>query len=355
MLRYSFKTRGQNAIIAIFSIMLYSSTMRGKNVPQERTSVEGRQDRPDGFFQKIYSIAGVVRSAISGIISSDKGRYEQLDEQKLREIIAKVKTDKQMSGSKRALLLKNLYDQLEVPNNQYSVYQTSGNFSFRYSGLQHFNPKLRSRYRSGFFSLADATGKSAIVDFANDQFGGGVICPDGFVQEEKLLMETNLIPKAGMYRGLTADPLYMRALRTHAFVGPGEQMYGNRALREANITQQNVGEYISQTSSPTKVNIIAMAAIDMSGNKWREYRPDNYRRMFETALKGFRSHSNAGGEVVHTGAWGAGVFGNSENVTCVLQILAAQAAGKSYEAVFDSLCRYMQKRHENAEFWKPKQ
>jgi hypothetical protein len=111
-----------------------------------------------------------------------------------------------------------------------------------------------------------------------------------------------------------------------------------------------------------------------------EYQQENYVTMFNTAYKGFKMHSQNQGENVHSGAWGAGVFGNSEHVTCTLQALAAQAANvrliyhgslnayndalnfltepsiknQNYVAIFNVLGDYMQREHPQAELWRPK-
>lgn len=278
-----------------------------------------------------------------------------------------------------------------MPNDGYVIDQRRGKPQVRggpfdYTYPQKYTPQIRSQYQPGFFLLGDATGSAAMVVFANDQFGGGVVAPNGFAQEEKLLLETNLVSKAGEYTGLSRDPLYIQALQTHEFVGPGRNLYGNSRLGSrgntidrATITPANVSEYLQRLQTPRKVNILAMAAIDMRRNGWREYTASNLKQMFETAYKAFQAHAEKGGQVVHSGAWGAGAFGNSENVTCVLQTLAAQAAGvqliyhgtqesydsvirflrgpyitgRSYDTVFDSLSNYMQKGHSSSQFWRP--
>ncbi|MBI2021743.1 hypothetical protein HYS93_02545 [Candidatus Daviesbacteria bacterium] len=308
-----------------------------------------------------------------------------IDLERVRGLIGEVERNGQMPPSKQTLLLTNLRDQLNVPNNTFSLRQVTGS-GIDHNQSQRFNPNLRSVFQPGFFSLRGATGGSAIVDFANDRFGGGTLGPNGFAQEEKLLLETNLVPLAGAFTNLSRDPLYLQALQTHEFVGQGRNIYGNSRLGSrgntidrVDISPSNVSQYLQRVDPARNVNLIAMAALNMRRKGWREYKHSNLTQMFDTAYKAFRTHAEKGGQEVHTGAWGAGTFGNSENLTCVLQVLAAQAAGirliyhgsqdayesgirylrgkyivgQSYNTVFDSLSDYMQRRHTGSQFWRP--
>lgn len=331
------------------------------------------------------SFGGFFSSKIRALLSG-KNSKQQIDPSRIQGLKAAIENDRQMCEQKKALLITNLNDQLLVSSNEYSIEQLAGNCNFDYTQTQRWNPRVRSQYQRGFFSSDDATGDTAIVDFANDSFGGGAVGPRGFAQEEKLLLETNLLSEAGEYSGLNTDPLYMTGLQTHRFVGQGRQIYGHGQFGSPGLTidtspvsRSNVDQFLQKVQPPKKVQIMAMAAIDMKRNQWGHYKIQNYKQMFETAYKSFRAHVDKGGKTVRTGAWGAGVFGNSENVACVIQILAAQAAGvqlvyhgkqeaydsairflkgpnimqKSYENVFNSLCNYMQIKHSNKQFWTP--
>jgi hypothetical protein len=320
-------------------------------------------------------------------LNQPKPKPKELNKVQLQQLITRIQASTDMVPAKKVLLLKNLHDQLSLSGNQTTIEQIIGRSGFEYRQRQIFNPEIRSTWQEGFFSLEDGTGDSAIVDFANDKFGGGVTGPRGFAQEEKLLLQTNLIPEAGVYNNLTISPLYIQALQTHQFVGAGKTVYGNSRMGASNsqtidtvdINPSNLPEYFQALNSPRQVNIIAMAAMDMGSLGYEEYTDQNLEQMFETAYKAFQVHQVNGGKTVHSGAWGAGVFRNSENVTCLLQILAAQAAGlqliyhgsqqayesalrflkgpniagKDYETLFESLRFYMQRQHASSSFWRP--
>jgi hypothetical protein len=327
--------------------------------------------------------------AFLGIDSETKPTTRELNKVELQQLITRIQASTDMVPAKKVLLLKNLQDQLTLQGNEVCIQQIQGRPYFDYRQRQIFKPQLRSNWQQGFFSLEDGTADadSAIIDFANDRFGGGVIGPRGFAQEEKLLLETNLIPEAGDYQNLTRDPLYIQALQTHQFVGAGKSVYGNskmganncQTIDNVDINPGNLPQYFQSLSPPRQVNIIAMAALDIGRLGYKEYTIENYQQMFETAYKAFQAHQINGGKTVHSGAWGAGVFRNSENVTCVIQILAAQAAGlqliyhgsqpayesalrflrgphvagKDYTTVFKSMQNYMQRQHSSSSFWRP--
>jgi hypothetical protein len=93
-----------------------------------------------------------------------------------------------------------------------------------------------------------------------------------------------------------------------------------------------------------------MAAPNMRESSQDYYNFADYQQAFQTAYRAFRTLADQRGKIVHTGAWGCGDFGNSENVMAVLQILAAQAAGVKLvyhnpkDAAYQSAIRFL-KRH----------
>lgn len=310
----------------------------------------------------------------------------------IHDTLSRIKT---YMPQKEALLKKNLNDQLLIQNNTFLINQVRWWFNF--SQPQRFNSSIRSRYQSWHFTLDNATWNSAVVDFANETFGWWVL-RNWFVQEEKMLIETNIVSEAWKFNSLDKDPLYIQCKQTHRFVWQWKRLYWNRkndknSLAKASITDRNVSNYLQKTK-PTDVNIIAMAALDCKSNKYNQYKTSNLEKMFLCAYKGFNKHAEIQWKtkksrswpsevipaVVHTWARWAWAFGNSENVTCVLQILAAQAAWvqliyhwnkqcyeaaiqflsrpqiqwKPYKDVFNSICNYMCKTPNWKKYWAPK-
>ena len=324
--------------------------------------------------------------------------FKSLDQRELNIIFQKVlaqktqnrkdrSTWKYMFPAKKVLLLKNLSEQKKIKNNTYRIIQVGGDSRFDLENRIIYDPNIKSEYNSNFFSFDNATWKNALVDFADDVFGGGVMLPHGFAQEEKLLMETNLISEYGKYKNLSQSPLYIQCLQTHEFIGAGKTLYGisnkknpnANTIDKANIHTWNIWNYLIEKQSPKGVNIIAMAAINFNKTRHKKYIFRNYAQMFDVAYKWFRMHRLKWWDTVHTWARGTGIFGNSVNVTCVLQILAAQAAwvklvyhrgkdaydsalrflkwpyqqGKTYQDVFGSLKTYMQDHHRNKQYRRP--
>ena len=73
-------------------------------------------------------------------------------------------------------------------------------------------------------------------------------------------------------------------------------------------------------------NILAMAALPPSSGA---YRPDQIRYLLETVFCAFAAAraASSGNTVIHTGRWGAGAFGGSEELVLLIQILGAKTAG----------------------------
>lgn len=73
-------------------------------------------------------------------------------------------------------------------------------------------------------------------------------------------------------------------------------------------------------------NILAMAALPPS---WGAYRMDQIQYLVKTVFCAFAAARavSSGDTVIHTGRWGAGAFGGSEELALLIQILGARAAG----------------------------
>jgi hypothetical protein len=73
-------------------------------------------------------------------------------------------------------------------------------------------------------------------------------------------------------------------------------------------------------------NILAMAALPPSRGA---YRPDQIQYLIKAVFCAFAAAraDSSGTTVIHTGRWGAGAFGGSEELVLLIQILGARAAG----------------------------
>lgn len=218
---------------------------------------------------------------------------------------------------------------------------------------QIFHRHIISRYMSDFYSCADSTWpRTAVVDFANPKFGGGLL-ETGLYQEEKLLLETNCasVVAEGGWNKLDQSPIVLKALHTHRFINRGRRLYGRDSLRAARIDKGNISYYYEEVPGRKReIAIVAMAAANMKERRQNYYGFDDYEGAFQVTYKAFKTLATVSGKEVHTGAWGCGDFGNSENVMAVLQILAAQAAGVQLyyhnpdRAAYDSAIRFLKRQ-----------
>ncbi len=248
-------------------------------------------------------------------------------------------------AQKRYLLETNLKDNESRPVQLHSqfqlMYARMVNIDLRTK--QIWDRNIRSIQNNNQISLDDIQQGEAVVDFAHPTSLGGGVFTNGFAQEEKMFLQVAALSKLPHINNtlkhlnirLDTIPLLLRTWQTHRFIGRGKNLYGNSQfgrrhrypIDKAHITAQNVSQYFRQVYPPRLVNILAMAAPDMSSRRSASYSYKNYQEILNTAYRAFKLARDYGIHTIHTGPWGTGVFRNSANVMAVLQILAAQYAG----------------------------
>ncbi len=295
---------------------------------------------------------------------------------------------------KRLILQRNLKDNKGLFDKPTIVHVASSN-RIPLREKQRFAPQIKSKLIREWIISQKVPEAAAIVDFAHPSKLGGGVFGGGYAQEEILMMQLSAlgeipeINKALRRKGIRLDqtPILIQTFQTHRFTDQGRRLYGNSQLGSrgpntidrAPITGRNLSIYFQKLSRPRPINIIAMAAPDMKGKAY--YSKEDLKQALNTAYRAFQLAESHGIKQIHTGPWGAGVFGNSENVTAVLQILAAQYAGvqlyyhcikcdaynsairflkgsyirgETYSEVINSLVDYMQYKHKHNKFWRPK-
>ncbi len=221
-----------------------------------------------------------------------------------------------------------------------------------------------------FLQRTDNVGVNEIhvkVDFANASAGGAAF-DNGFVQEEQIFA---LCPDLALY---LAGEHNNDQLKDHELKNKNNIFYitrisrkngenesrpllftnircpagfkdkntitevGKRPKKNANLNneQENLknspGSLLEENADAPANNILAIAAVNMSNlnRKNHIYLVEDVIDMYSTAYKGFellKLKFPTNDIVVHTGAWGAGVFGHGINMALALQIWAAHAAG----------------------------
>jgi len=332
----------------------------------------------------------VNTSLFSTLLNSITSWEKKLNLNDVKKLIKKLDNDSRMVPDKKSLLLQNLYDQLKINNNKYKINQQQ-KWNFNFNQKQTFNSSIKSKYEDWFYSMEQWTWNKAIVDFADYDFWGGTIWPNGFAQEEKMMLEGNFILESWNFYDLDKKPLYINGLSTHKFIWEWKEIYWNskywskwKTIDKANINRRNISNYFIKRKNPIKSNVIAMAAIKMKWNDinwnkfnyWKYYK-ENLEQMFNTAYSWFLAHKNNWWDEIHTWAWWAGIFWNSENITCVIQILAAQSAWvkiiyhwnneayksaerlliscswKKYNEIFNEMINRGHPKKTDSEYWAP--
>lgn len=275
----------------------------------------------------------------NALLNSISSWEKKVNFNEVKRLMIKLDNDSIMVPAKKSLLLQNFYDQLQIQNNKYKINQQK-KWNFNFNQKQTFNSS-NSKYDDWFYSMEQWAWNKAIVDFADYNFWWGTLWPNGFAQEEKMMLEGNFILESWKYYDLDKKPLYINGLSTHKFIWRGKEIYWNskywskwKTIDKTEINRNNISDYFIKRNIPLKSNVIAMAAIKMKWNhiNWKKfnywkYYKENFEQMFNTAYSWFLAHKNNWWSEIHTWAWWTGVFWNSENATCVIQILAAQAVG----------------------------
>ena len=206
-----------------------------------------------------------------------------------------------------------------------------------------YNPKVPAGNKAQFW-----------VDFANEKLGGGVF-GNGFVQEEVMFLETPELANAAAQPATGRPPLHTRTGNNPysgplegdptplIFVGANRVMDIDQAILNGTGTQGNEpwetaqfpGTFKSADRAlpsgpikPAQINVLAMAAPDVSKTTSSKAAPDIVKDLFNTFVAGFslaRSDVHKGETVlINTGPIGAGAFKNSPVVVNVMQQLAAK-------------------------------
>lgn len=177
----------------------------------------------------------------------------------------------------------------------------------------------------------------AYVDFANRLIGGGVM-HGGFVQEEIMLLESTFLPLIAEARsnGEAAPLSFAPAIPLNSLdslpvvlkfrMFNQIKIYGNTNL----VTNEQVASNV-MVALPQSIDIYApaMAAPDLGPQS--RYSEEILEKMYKVALRAFYTTLVAQFDEhhpldLHTGNWGAGVFGNSIYSSWAIQRLAAEAA-----------------------------
>lgn len=200
-------------------------------------------------------------------------------------------------------------------------------------GLSYHLKASPYTYRSG----------EAYVDFANRKLGGGIL-REGFVQEEILLLETNVLPWVAAVRGgkakgtrfcpavslknLDEQPVVLQC-RRFLEVAHVDEIYGRRKLAARRPFE--AARYLKPLPRPADLYLVAMAAKAFPKGGGYAYSQKDIEAMTLLATRGFYDAlmaQVADGKplVLHTGNWGAGAFGNSRRTMWAIQRVALEAA-----------------------------
>ncbi|MGM0440394.1 MAG: hypothetical protein ACQEP8_04695 [Chlamydiota bacterium] len=188
-----------------------------------------------------------------------------------------------------------------------------------------------------FYDYQPDQGKESVwVDFANKYLGGGWR-GNGFVQEEIMFAEfPDLAAYGAVHSDLTREggqnvgqgsptPLLIKDVHRVQVVD-SKELYGRKLLGKSSGAE--AVKHVTSLDVPQAAHILAMAA---PYNPAKPKSADTFYDLFNTAYASFelaRENTPQGMPVIiHSGKWGAGVFGNDPTVVCIAQLLAAQHAG----------------------------
>jgi hypothetical protein len=182
----------------------------------------------------------------------------------------------------------------------------------------------------------------AYVDFAAKKLGGGVL-GRGFVQEEIMVMESNLLPLVAATKlkasgANTCPELPLKNLDKHPVVIQGrrflevtgqDEIYGRLLEAKAPFDAE---QHLRLCQNPIDIYLTAMAAPDFHhASKGKTYTQADLSALLTLAVRGFydtmmAQHGDHNPLIIHTGNWGCGAFGNSRQTIWVVQRLAIEAA-----------------------------
>ncbi len=169
------------------------------------------------------------------------------------------------------------------------------------------------------------------VDFAHPHHFGGSFRSWGNAQEEILFYE---FPKlAHLAYATEGNPIHAtKESMPTPFLIPNVKrqtsiadLYGP-ALEKA--TLEEISSKVVYIPQPPPVHMLGMAAIQWTGEKQR-YAKGDLEYLFRAAFLAFdgaKMITPQGKAVIHTGAWGCGIFRNSEKTITLIQLLAAALA-----------------------------
>jgi len=178
----------------------------------------------------------------------------------------------------------------------------------------------------------------AYVDFANRLIGGGVM-RGGLVQEEVMLLESSVLPFIAESRtkdnaapfsfaldiplnSLDVSPVVLKFRMINQL-----KIYGNaRSI----IDEASAAKNLVSRANVVDIYVPAMAAPHFSGGE-TQYSMALLEQMYNVAFRAFfttllAQHAENHALVIHSGNWGAGVFGNSLYMSWAIQRLAAETA-----------------------------
>ena len=202
------------------------------------------------------------------------------------------------------------------------------------------------KFKQGVIKLHEYHEKNQyILDFANKNFGGGVLEPRGWVQEEQLVFCSNLMANGGIaiedikkeHKNLQESPIVVEcqavlSIKTLDPVDP-LKLYMNKQKGWNTIKKLagngNLGDAFQCVSPPVKARLLAAAAPDLRSEKVIK---DTFDTWLETCKKAFSLLPE--GAEVHTGLWGTGIFEHAPLVSILLQIHAAKFMKHPPELVF---------------------
>lgn len=168
------------------------------------------------------------------------------------------------------------------------------------------------------------------ADFANSNFGGGVL-GRGAVQEEILLIThpETLLGRA-IFPKITDDIALevMGAIMVSTFEGYGSSNVGRVPFTfKGPVQTLNVADQDKQGRALT--SIVAFDAVNYSKNVFKQYYADSIKRAFNKALHAFYPLDGTDGTVpVVSGRWGGGVFHGDNVLIALIQIAAASTVNR---------------------------
>lgn len=157
------------------------------------------------------------------------------------------------------------------------------------------------------------------MDFANKFLGGGVLSR-GCVQEEIMFLE---------HPELIAGRLVFRAmgpLDCIVMIGPEQYSKSSGYSHTTRFNRAGKCTNIRDSKGVIQKEFVAIDAIKFKDNYAHQFKHEIIRRELNKAYCGF-SCTYREGKSLATGHWGCGAFNGNKDLKCLIQILAASAAG----------------------------